>query len=323
MKKVQYPKHVIGEHIVPFQLTFHKDDTVKKVFSVIGKKIKSWPNTESIYVVDRQNKLIGAVEFIKLLASDSNQILEKIMNKNFVSLTDHSHQESAVKLAIKKGVESIPVVDQDRHFLGIIDAEQIFKIMHEEHVERLMHFSGILNNEALVLNYKSKVWAVVKSRLPWLLLGLAGGIASTLIVDKFSQILETELTLAFFIPVIVYMNDAVGTQTQTIFVRYSALEKIVFIKSLLQETKAAILIGAVLSSTIFAFSAVWLNMKVAAIVSLSMFLGIVSSAIIGTSIPWFLQRLGKDPAIGSGPFTTILQDLLSIFIYFSIASIIL
>ena len=169
------------------------------------------------------------------------------MNKNFVSLTDHSHQESAVKLAIKKGVESIPVVDQDRHFLGIIDAEQIFKIMHEEHVERLMHFSGILNNEALVLNYKSKVWAVVKSRLPWLLLGLAGGIASTLIVDKFSQILETELTLAFFIPVIVYMNDAVGTQTQTIFVRYSALEKIVFIKSLLQETKAAILIGAVLS----------------------------------------------------------------------------
>lgn len=322
-KANSYPKHTIGEHIVNFDLTFRKEDSVGKTLKIIKKKIGSWPNTKSIYVVDKNNKLVGSVEFKELLAGKPEQKLEELMNRWFQALTDHSHQKTAIKLAIKEGMGSIPVTDQNGHFLGIIDAEQILKIMHEEHVEKLMHFSGILNNESLVAGYKARAVVIAKSRLPWLLFGLAGGIIATLVVKRFSLTLEKELALAFFIPVIVYMNDAVGTQTETVFVRYSTLEKISLFKSLINEIKVTLILGVILSSILFIFSVFWLEANISLIVATSMLLGILSSSIIGTLIPWILEKLDKDPAIGSGPFTTILQDLISIVIYFSIARLFL
>lgn len=322
-KVVNYPTHSIGQHFVPFSLIFHKDKSVAEVISSIEKKIGSWPNTEEIYVIDNDKKLIGQIEFKKLVSAKPNTKISVIMNKSFESLTDHSHQSTAIKLAINKNLESIPVTDKDNIFLGIIDSGQILKIMHEEHVEKLMHFSGILENASLLQGYKAKITHVVGSRLPWLFLGLTGGALSTFLIRSYSETLEVELALAFFIPVIVYMNAAVGNQAQTIFVRYSTLEKVQFVKSLMFELKVSFLIASTLAFAIFIFTAIVVGIKIASIVSLSMFLGIVSSAIIGTVIPFLLEKHGKDPAIGSGPFTTIIQDLISIVIYFSIASAII
>jgi len=322
-KDISYPRHSIGEHLIDFTLVFPKDESVEETLLEIKQKVGSWPNSETIFVVDNNNKLTGVVDFKKLVTAPSSQKLADIMSRNFQALTDRSHQNTAIKLAINKGVESIPITDQNGHFLGIIDSGQILKIMHEEHIEKLMHFSGILNNNALVSGYKARVLTVVKSRLPWLLLGLIGGILSTFIAKIFSHTLETKLALAFFIPVIVYMNDAVGTQTQTVFVRYSALEKIDLIKALLFEFKVSIFVSIPISLIIYLFGLISFDSNIGLIVSLSMFLGMLSSAFIGTVIPWCLDRLGKDPAIGSGPFATIIQDLLSVAIYFSIASILL
>ena len=318
-----YPKHTIGEHIVPFQLTFLKDETIEKVLSTIQKRRFSWPNTESVFVIDKDNKLVGAIEFKELLTAKPDQQLEDMMNRSFKSLTDHSHQNTAIKLAVKEGIELIPVTDQNGHFLGIIDADQIFKIMHEEHIEKLMHFTGILKTEAFVDAYKSKISTSVRARIPWLILGLIGGIASTFIIKGFDHTLREEIALAFFIPLIVYINAAVGYQTQTIFVRYSSLEKVSLKKILLYELRVAFLISLILSFGVFIFATLWIGMRVAEIVSLSMLIGVITSAIIGISIPWLLNKLGKDPAIGSGPLTTIIQDLLSVAIYFSIASTLL
>lgn len=318
-----YPKHSIGEHVLPFQLIFHQEDSVEDTLTIIRKKIGSWPNSESIFIVDKVNKLLGAVEFKKLISSDSNEKLGSLMTKETDFLTDRSHQNTAVKLAINKNLESIPVVDQNGHFLGIIDSSQILKIMHEEHIERLMHFSGILDNESLTEAYKTKVVNIYRARIPWLLMGLIGGIFSTIVIKLFDHTLEKELSLAFFIPLVVYMNAAVGAQTQTIFVRFSAFEKISFKKSILYELKVAILVGATIAAGMFIFATLWLGTRIAEIVSISMFIGVISSVIIGTFIPWYLQKSGKDPAIGSGPFATIIQDLLSVIIYFSIAAYLL
>lgn len=318
-----YPKHTIGEHIVPFQLTFNKEDSVEEALSLIQKRIGSWPNTESVFVVDKDNKLVGAIEFKELLTAKPKQMLEGIMKSSFESLTDRSHQGTAIKLAVKEGVESIPITDQNGHFLGIIDAGQIFKIMHEEHIEKLMHFSGILNNEAFVNAYKLKITSSVRARIPWLILGLAGGFLSTFIIKGFDHTLQEELSLAFFIPLIVYINAAVGYQTQTIFVRFSSLEKVSLKKVLLYELKVTFLISLILSFGVFIFGSLWIGMRVAEIVAVSMFIGVMFSTIIGVLIPWFLENMEKDPAIGSGPFTTIIQDLLSVTIYFSIASALL
>ena len=136
----KYPKHTIGQHIIPFQLTFSQDKSVQEAINLTQKRIGSWPNSENIYILDRDKKLLGEIEFKKLLTSKPTSVLGEIMDTSSDVLTDHSHQSTVIKIAIKKGVVSIPVVDREKEFLGIIDAVQILKIMHEEHVEKLMHF---------------------------------------------------------------------------------------------------------------------------------------------------------------------------------------
>lgn len=319
-----YPKHSLGDHVIPFQLVFGKNETVEKTISEVQKLKGSWPNSENIYVIDEDRKLVGEIAFNTLLSSPHKLKLKEIMNKKFESLTSHSHQSTAVTIALKHDIESIPVVDRELHFLGIIDAGAIFKIMHEEHMEKLMHFSGILNSEDYTDMLKQKMGKLVKERLPWLLFGLFGGILATIIVERFEVVLQEVVTLAFFIPVIVYISSAVGTQTQTIYVRLSALEKVPFKKYFIQQFKITVLLSAALSVAMFTFIAVWFrDIAVGFVVGLSMLAGILSSVFIGTFFPWFLQKMGKDPAIGSGPFTTIIQDLLSIVIYFSIATVLL
>lgn len=319
--KPLYPKHSLGEHIVRFDLVFNKSQSVENTLSGIQKLKGSWPNSESIYVVDDSNKLVGVVDFKNLLSAKADSKLSEIMNRKFESVTSHSHQNTAINIAVKKGVESIPVVDNELHFLGILDAGAIFKIMHEEHIDKLMNFSGILTSGDYTDMLRTKVSKLIKERLPWLLFGLLGGIFATIIVEKYELVLKEVVALAFFIPVIVYINDAVGTQTQTIFVRLSALETVPFKKYFLQELKIALVVGASLSALIFVFILFWFrDPAIGAVVGLSMLCGIISSVFIGTFFPWLLQKMGKDPAIGSGPFTTIIQDLLSILIYFSIAS---
>jgi magnesium transporter len=324
MLKSSYPKHAVGEHIVSFPLVFHKDTTVTHALSVVEEKRGAWPNSEYLYVTELDGKLIGTIPFKKLISAKRTQTLGDIMEVHFSAVTDHTHQENAAKLAVTKDLETIPVTDVRGHFLGILDAKQIFKILHEIHVEKLMHFSGVLDSKELTGGYKTNYLTSVFTRIPSLIIGLFGGFLSIAIIEQFEVTLQKELTLAFFIPVMVYMNAAVGTQIQTIFVRFSSFEKINIVKAFFHELKVVLVIGFILSLIMFLFPYFWHeDIQIAFVVAISMFLGIISSVIIGMFVPWSLQKSGYDPAIGSGPFTTIIQDLLSILIYFSIATLLL
>jgi len=322
--KDDYPKHSLGEHIIPFDLVFGKNETVGETLKAIQSEKGSWPNAEVIYVVDSDRKLIGKIDFKILIASSKDLRLSEIMEKKFDVLHARSHQSTAVSIALKGGVESIPVTDPELHFLGIIDASAIFKIMQEEHIDKLMHLSGILNLGEYTDTLKERFSKLVWERLPWLLLGLMGGFFVTIILAGYENVLKEVVTLAFFIPVIVYINAAVGAQTQTIFVRLSAIERVPFKKYFYHEMKIGVLLGVILSLIMFLFAFFWFSqIKISLVVSISMFFGIASSVFIGTLLPFLLQKLGKDPAIGSGPFATIIQDFLSIIIYFSIAKVLI
>ncbi|MCS7092161.1 MAG: magnesium transporter [Patescibacteria group bacterium] len=315
--------NTVYEHTVEVPLTFLPEDTVSQTLSLLKKDKNSWPNTEFIYVVDHHKKLVGIVPFRDIITSNPNNTLSSIMQTKFTYLSPNTHQETAAKIAIKENLQSLPVIDSDGKFIGIVSANEIFKILHENHIDKLMRLSGVLLGANKNLNDTSAIHAI-KMRLPWLIAGLAGGIGSTYIVDQFSEILSKHLALAFFIPVIVYMNDAVGTQTQTVYVRNATLKKINLAKSLFSELKISFAIGLILGTIIGIYTKIyygdfWLGITV----SFSMAIGILSSAIIGTLIPFFIEKSGRDPAVGSGPFATIVQDITSIVIYFSVASVFL
>ncbi|OGF77282.1 hypothetical protein A3I27_00600 [Candidatus Giovannonibacteria bacterium RIFCSPLOWO2_02_FULL_43_11b] len=193
--------------------------------------------------------------------------------------------------------------------------------------ERQVHHHkalGHLAHQPITDIVKFSATRLVKVRLPWLIVGLVGGMFATLIVRFFEGALLEKLALAFFIPVIVYMSDAVGTQTETLFIRALVIEKIDLGKYLAKEIVVGFLLGSVLGVLLFAYSmAVFGDLNVSIIVGLSIIISSIFSVVIATLVPLILRRFGKDPAIGAGPFTTIAQDILALLIYFVIAAVII
>lgn len=160
-------------------------------------------------------------------------------------------------------------------------------------------------------------WRLVR-RLPWLLVGLLGSVVATAVVARFEQVLEARLAVAFFIPAVVYLADAVGTQTEAIVVRYLAAGPAPLWRLLRGELLTGLLIGLCLG--LFVFPATLLafgDVRLAAAVTLAVAVaGLVASGV-GLILPWVLSQIGKDPAFGSGPVATVIQDVLSLLIYFA------
>ncbi len=165
---------------------------------------------------------------------------------------------------------------------------------------------------------------LIQHRLPWLLLGLVGGILSMFLSSRFEELLSRNIQLVFFIPVIVYMADAVGTQTQTIYIRNLGREKVNFYTYLFKEFFTGIALGSIFGSILGVIAFLFFNSYATGFtVGLAMAAGIGTAPIVALIVPNILQKIQTDPALGGGPFTTILQDLLSLIIYLTIASLIL
>lgn len=171
---------------------------------------------------------------------------------------------------------------------------------------------------------KEPLAPLIEHRLPWLTIGLLGGILTTFLASKFESLLSTHIQLVFFIPVIVYMADAVGTQTETIYIRSLAREKVNLYTYLVKETLIGVSLGILFGIMLGFFAYFWLqSLTTALTVALAMFINVAIAPVTALLIPSILQKERTDPALGSGPFTTILQDLISLLVYFLIAAVIL
>jgi magnesium transporter len=160
-------------------------------------------------------------------------------------------------------------------------------------------------------------------RLPWLAIGLMGAMLSAAIVGSFEEELQAEVLLAFLVPAVVYMADAVGTQTETVIIRGMSLG-VPIRRVAARELLTGLIIGCLIAGSFFLFAlAVWQNADIAVIVSLSLLVSTSLATAVAMVLPYVLARLGRDPAFGSGPLATVIQDLLSIAAYFTIAVAIL
>ena len=171
---------------------------------------------------------------------------------------------------------------------------------------------------------KESVSLLVERRVPWLFAGLLGGIALIFISSKFETLLSRNISLAFFIPIIVYMSDAIGTQAQTIFIRNSAKAKVKFPIYMIKEFAVGAILGLIFGLILGVLALFWFKSNdVAFSVGLAMFVNLAFAPVLALLVTRILQKEKTDPALGSGPFSTILQDLISLLIYFLIATLII
>jgi magnesium transporter len=183
-----------------------------------------------------------------------------------------------------------------------------------------------MNTEKAVLedDNKEPVKLMVRHRLPWLIIGLFGGMLATLLSSHFEELLTKNIQLSFFIPVIVYMADAVGTQTESVIVRNLARRKVHFGTYLFKEFLLGTMLGAGFGLAIGLFAFAWFHSwQTAMTVGYAMFITMSIAPVVALIIPEVLWREHADPAIGSGPFATVIQDLLSLLIYFFVAALII
>lgn len=275
-----------------------------------------------IYVVDSESKLKGIASVREIFRNPKETVVSKIMEENLVTIRAHSPQEKAAMLAIKHNIKAIPVVDRDDRFLGVIPSDAILDILHREHIEDVLYEAGVgrFNNPITEL-INASAFEHLKRRLPWLVVGLLGGILAASIVSGFDYLVEELILLAAFLPAIVYMGDAVGAQSQTIMIRSLAIDKNLSIGGYIsRELIVNLFIGLIIGVFAGIISQMfWNNFTLALIISTSFFLTILVSAIIAIFLPMLFEKVRVDPAIGSGPIATVLRDILSIVIYFTVA----
>jgi len=323
-EKNKYPPESAGGKMianVPFTLL---EETVLDVKKRLFEKAKEFETLNYIYVVNKDRRLLGVFSFREIFqAPEETKIKNLMIKKEVIKVYPYTDQEKVAILALKHNLKAIPVVDKESRFLGVVPSNKILGILYSEHMEDIFRYAGIYDGDFLPSKMiRAPAGTLAKVRLPWLILGLFGGILAAKITGLFEAPLKSHFILAAFIPVIVYMADAVGTQTEALVIRGLAIDSKLAIKNyLFQEIKVGFLIALSLGALLTLISSLWLGLlHIGFILGVSIFLTIMAAIIIALFIPLVLNKLKKDPALGSGPFATIVTDLCSLIIYFSVST---
>lgn len=314
----------VGRRMIKQVPVCHQNDRVLDVKKMLFDIMDGLETINYIYVIDNKNKLIGVFSIKEIFRKPEKTLVKEIMENELVKIRPHADQEKVVILALRNNLKAIPVVGKGDEFLGIVPSDVILDILHLENVEDFLKMAGI--NSPLQKVLKGSAWYLFKVRIPWLVLGLLGGIVGATVITYFEGPLRENFILASFIPLILYMSGAVGNQTEILLIRNMAVDsQISPWKYLSRELRSSFLIALILSFLLFLISMVFFGAPyyIGIILSSSLFIGVFISVLVGVFMPCTLKKMGKDQAIGSGPFSTILRDVLSLVIYFSITILLL
>jgi magnesium transporter len=298
-----------------------EDQTVSDLFSAIRQR--PWEEFSHIYLVDCQSRLIGQVPIESLLTAQGGTKLSALRGAPPVEVQPVDNAETVALREVERHEADVAVVDRQQHLLGAIPIGRLLALLHEEHVDNFLRMGGIgaVHPEPMV---EPSTVAAFCARMPWLVIGLIGRFLAGWIAAFFELALKQEIALAFFLPLVVYMSDAVGTQTETILVRALAYGHVSVGAQLRREGLVGSLIGG--ATGLLAGLALWLwdgRPGMALVVALTLAITAVVATFVASVPPLGLARLGADPALASGPVATVLQDILSVVIYLSIATMVL
>ena len=325
MQPKRYPRFSAGSWMIESFPKVQPSCKIEELEQLLEENAVNYQTIDYIYVVDGENRLLG-VASIKDVYASKNATMGEIMTTKLVYVHPSTDQERIVYVALSHGIKAVPVVDKEKHLLGIIPFDVILETFNEEVHEDTLHFGGIFHRVGKDYHTdESSVRTMVKLRVPWLIAGVLGGIVTASIITNFEHVLSTLLALAAFAPVLAYMSDAVGTQSETLAVRSIAINPSMSLKNyLLKELAIAAVLAFVCGGLLSVVALVgWQDPILGLIVGISMFLSIISAVLISTGFPFIFTKINLDPAIASGPFATMISDVVTVTIYFTIATLML
>ena len=284
------------------------------------------PTVYYAYVTDDDGRLVGVASLRALLASDDSDPVSTVMEADVVAFDVDSDAEEAAAQAADLGFLAVPVVEAGR-LVGIVRVDDLLALVEEQATEDMMRLAGMdlsdVEAERSTLMLDASILDILRIRVPWLIVALAGGFLAGGVIGVYEAALEAVLILAFFIPVIMDMGGNVGTQSSTIFVRGVVLghiDRSNVIGRIVKETIVGALIGLAVGSVAALVAYLWIGEVDLAMVVLGSMVGTsVVAALVGFVVPWIMHVVGQDPAAASNPIITTIKDVSGLVIYFSLA----
>ena len=321
---LNYDEDTAGGLMAKELISVNENWSVLKCLREIRKQAKDITRVHSIYVLNKKEELIGRLSLKDLIMSPSKKKIKQIYipKVDYVNVNDSA--EDVAKLMRKYDLEAIPVINDDRQLLGRITIDDIVDFIKDEAEEDYLLAAGVSND----VEADDSIFELSKARLPWLILGLFGGLGSVFILESFEEIMASESlrALFFYTPLIAAMAGNVGVQSSAIVVQGLAndLIKGSVLKRLVKEVSLTVLNGIILSLLIIGFGQIVNQpIEMSLTISVSMIFVIIVAALIGTAVPIILDKLDIDPAIATGPFITTGNDVIGILLFFYTAKIIL
>lgn len=294
------------------------DETVADMLARLA--LEQPASVELIGVEAADGRLAGVLPIERLFALPTATRMRDAMDPSFPRVTPDTDQETAASMALEDAVDVLPVVDRDGKLLAVMPSQALLQVLRQEHIEDLHRLAGIQRETAQARDaIEDSPLRGARHRLPWLLVGLAGAMVATAAMAGFESALQANVAIAFFVPGLVYIADAIGTQSETIAVRGLSLSRSGIGHLLAGELRTGMLIGATLGLLSFpAILVAFGDARLAGAVATAIFFAGSVAAAIGLLFPWVFARFRRDPAYGSGPVATVIQDILSLLVYFAV-----
>lgn len=276
---------------------------------------------QKIYVVDDEGRLVGLLNVVDLIVHSRSRPVAEVMERNLISVPVDMDQEDVASLFGKYDVFTLPVVDTAGRLVGRITVDDIIDVMEEEASEDIAHIAGTTDEEL----GEPSILKVSRTRLPWLITAMVGEVVTALVMSRNEATLQTLVVLAFFVPLIVATAGNVGIQSSVVVVRELALGHIDMRRvgwRVGRELVVAVANGIILACILFVITLAWLHdVALGALVCASLLSVVLVAAFMGASVPLLLHRWRVDPAIATGPFVTLSNDIIGLAIYLSFAQL--
>ena len=320
---LKFAENTAGALMAKELIKVRQNWTIKQCTEEIRKQAEDVARVYTAYVVDEYEELVGWISLKRILLSKENTLVEAIYNENVISENTYTSGEEVASTMQKYDLVALPIVDAFNRLVGRVTFDDVLDYVKDEAEKDYQMLSGISESvestDSILLN--------TRARLPWLIVGLAGGIASSLVIGNFEAELAQNVQLALFMPLIMAMAGNVGVQSSSIMVQGLANNSITNNKlwgKLGKELAVALINGLVCAALLMGYGFISGNNKeIMMTVSLALLAVILLAAIIGTVVPLALDRLKIDAALATGPFITTSNDLLGLLMYFLIGNAIL
>ena len=328
---LRYPEDSAGSIMTTEFVSLRPEMTVEEAIKRIRRTGVDKETINNCYVTEK-GRLIGAMSLRNLILSDPDDNIRDLMEPNVISVTTSEDQETVAQMFSKYNFNALPVVDTENRLVGIVTVDDAIDVMEEEVTEDIEKMAGMAPSERPYLH--TSVWETWKARIPWLLILMLSATFTGLIINHYQDQLAACLVLSSFIPMLSGTGGNSGTQASVAVIRGLALQEIEFsdlIRVVWKEIRVSVLCGICLAAANFVkmllVDYMWLHNgvtpQVALVVCLTLVCVVFIAKLVGCALPIVAEKIGFDPAVMASPFISTIVDVLSLVVYFRIASVLL